>query len=583
MIRSSLRNLVIACAVLGPAELSSQVWRTSWLDYSGTVDGSFNATCPNNAGTPVPRAGKVSFTFNGGGSDAKTNVVSQWYPTSGPRTSRFGQITADGGVSGNQVQFFEGGTFAWSGQFKRGSDGSVEASGAISPQPGDKFGCTGTWRAGTAAAVPLTNKADCAQYRARIRNLDSERFYGLAPRDLYSDLQDARRFLHYSNGRVAGIKNRTLTGSLAEEQKVRSDLYAEVNRLAALHKKALTIGHEIQRLESEARSAGCAMEGSEGAPNTDAARDRAIDQLVGLDSPKNPPRNPSAKTIDVAGVRGSVEVETLGSRGSPRAGSPIPLSEPVTIRTGPGSSVTIQVGSVRKTLQPNTTIRIVPKSTGQPDVIIERGAATVDVRKPVATQIQTQTATTDVGGTVFTVSYDATTGVTGVMVEEGRVTVRSRNPSVRGVTLTPGEYVEVGRNTMTAVLPAPGAPETRGDVTSAGPDTRRNPIGTTQSIDLTGLWRDDTGGGAVYRLRQVGNWLYWLVDGTPKGSYVNISYGQISGNTITGMWVDMPGSPTLSGGTLTLRIESNDRLVKVGTSGYGAQAWIRVSSAGGSR
>jgi hypothetical protein len=102
-----------------------------------------------------------------------------------------------------------------------------------------------------------------------------------------------------------------------------------------------------------------------------------------------------------------------------------------------------------------------------------------------------------------------------------------------------------------------------------------------QNFDLTGLWQDHAGG-AIYRVRQVGNRVYWIVDGTPVGSFVNLSYGEISGNTITGIWVDLPGSPSLGGGNLTLRIESNDRLVKVNSSTYyGAQEWNRVGSTGG--
>jgi hypothetical protein len=103
-----------------------------------------------------------------------------------------------------------------------------------------------------------------------------------------------------------------------------------------------------------------------------------------------------------------------------------------------------------------------------------------------------------------------------------------------------------------------------------------------QAIDLTGLWKDDTGGGAIYRLRQFGTRLYWIVDGSPMGSYVNLSYGEINGNTITGIWVDLPGSPSLGGGNLVLRIESNDRIVKVSSSTYyGAQAWTRQGSSSG--
>lgn len=98
------------------------------------------------------------------------------------------------------------------------------------------------------------------------------------------------------------------------------------------------------------------------------------------------------------------------------------------------------------------------------------------------------------------------------------------------------------------------------------------------AYDLTGLWKDESGL-ATYRLRQIGDWVYWGVDGTPMGSFANLSYGQIRGDLLETQWVDLPGSPALSGGTLRLRIESNDRLVKIGSSGwYGAATWTRVGS-----
>lgn len=81
------------------------------------------------------------------------------------------------------------------------------------------------------------------------------------------------------------------------------------------------------------------------------------------------------------------------------------------------------------------------------------------------------------------------------------------------------------------------------------------------------------------RIRQTGTQLFWIVDGTSKGSYVNLAIGAISGNTITGKWVDMPASPTLGGGDISLRIESNNRLMKVSSStNYGAQAWTRLGT-----
>lgn len=104
-------------------------------------------------------------------------------------------------------------------------------------------------------------------------------------------------------------------------------------------------------------------------------------------------------------------------------------------------------------------------------------------------------------------------------------------------------------------------------------------VPVSQSGDLTGLWLDDTGGGAVYRVRQIGNQFYWIVDGTPRGSYVNMAFGTISGGVMTGQWVDLPGSPTLQNGRLDLRIESNNRMVKLSTSGqYSAQVWTRQGS-----
>jgi hypothetical protein len=102
-----------------------------------------------------------------------------------------------------------------------------------------------------------------------------------------------------------------------------------------------------------------------------------------------------------------------------------------------------------------------------------------------------------------------------------------------------------------------------------------------QSFDLTGLWQNP-GGSATYRVRQIGNTLYWSVDGTAVGSYANVFFGEISGNTLSGTWVDLPGSPSLGGGSLTLQIQSNDYFIKIGESNlYAAQEWIRQGTTGG--
>ena len=48
-----------------------------------------------------------------------------------------------------------------------------------------------------------------------------------------------------------------------------------------------------------------------------------------------------------------------------------------------------------------------------------------------------------------------------------------------------------------------------------------------QTFDLTGIWKLNTGI-ELYRLRQVDNRLYWMVDGTPQRGYVNLFVGLIS-------------------------------------------------------
>lgn len=102
----------------------------------------------------------------------------------------------------------------------------------------------------------------------------------------------------------------------------------------------------------------------------------------------------------------------------------------------------------------------------------------------------------------------------------------------------------------------------------------------SQPFDLTGLWQDDTGGGAQYRVRQIGDKLFWNVDARPL--VINVFFGQISGNIITGEWADLPGGQLQGGGTLKLRIESNNRMVKIGESNrYAASIWTRQGEGSG--
>ena len=280
-----------------------------------------------------------------------------------------------------------------------------------------------------------------------------------------AELDPERGLIQKFSRTITGLKNgdrpEPNAPSLQFLEDRRRDHYARVKELDAVVKKFEALRREIIQLESAATIAGCDVgRGSARPPRTGV--ETAIDDLLELDSPNAPATNSLEEMVGVAGVRGNVEVETLGSKGPLTKGTRLPLDFPTTFRTGPGSSVTIQVGSVRKTLQPNSSIKVVPKGNGQVD-FVEQGGATIDVRKPGAYQIQTPNATANVDGTIFTVSYDPSTRTTGVAVEDGRVAVRPRNPgAARGVTLTPAEYVEVTRDAMTAVLPAPGAVQAGG-------------------------------------------------------------------------------------------------------------------------
>jgi len=100
-----------------------------------------------------------------------------------------------------------------------------------------------------------------------------------------------------------------------------------------------------------------------------------------------------------------------------------------------------------------------------------------------------------------------------------------------------------------------------------------------QSYDLSGMWRDDRG--RTMPVRQIGNTVYWSLDARPR--VVNVFVGTLSGSTITGTWVDLPGGWMQGSGTLALRAESNDRFVKVSeNNGPCAESvWVRVGGTGG--
>lgn len=112
-----------------------------------------------------------------------------------------------------------------------------------------------------------------------------------------------------------------------------------------------------------------------------------------------------------------------------------------------------------------------------------------------------------------------------------------------------------------------------------GPGPGTNPPGAVNPAkDLTGLWKNP-GGNAIYRVRQIGTKLVWGIDAVAMGSWANVFQGQISGNTIDGVWEDLPGSPTIGGGRMLLRIESDCRFVRVSSvNPYGADVWVKKDS-----
>ncbi len=102
-------------------------------------------------------------------------------------------------------------------------------------------------------------------------------------------------------------------------------------------------------------------------------------------------------------------------------------------------------------------------------------------------------------------------------------------------------------------------------------------IVSAQSYDLTGYWQSDVGG--CYQIRQSGNEVFWA--GGPSGSFSahNVFHGAIAGNTLTGLWYDLPANTYRAfGASLSVRIESNNKIVKVSESApYRASTWTRVN------
>ncbi len=96
------------------------------------------------------------------------------------------------------------------------------------------------------------------------------------------------------------------------------------------------------------------------------------------------------------------------------------------------------------------------------------------------------------------------------------------------------------------------------------------------SIDLTGTWNCDDG--SKYYIRQIGNTLAWLGEPSDQ-SRTNVAYGKITGSTIEINWMDVPKGSSLGSGSLTLGIESNDKITLVQeTGGFSGTKWTRTET-----
>lgn len=161
------------------------------------------------------------------------------------------------------------------------------------------------------------------------------------------------------------------------------------------------------------------------------------------------------------------------------------------------------------------------------------------------------------------------------LVQDGRLEMQVTNESMGGDPFRGGQkalhltYEWEGR-AYDVVVPEGQSFSIPDERRREGPDGRRE---GAQQEGLTGFWQDDSGG--HYLIRQVGNRIYWVDDGRPK--YLNVFVGTARGRMIDGEWADLPGGQLDNSGSLQLRIESNDRLVKTNSGGvpFGGSVFTR--------
>ncbi|MEZ5040133.1 MAG: membrane dipeptidase [Saprospiraceae bacterium] len=94
---------------------------------------------------------------------------------------------------------------------------------------------------------------------------------------------------------------------------------------------------------------------------------------------------------------------------------------------------------------------------------------------------------------------------------------------------------------------------------------------------LTGVW-DCNDGAATYVREDSNDFIFFSEaknNGTQPG-FANLYIGKRNGSTITGDWVDVPKGTHLGSGKMTLRVESDTRIVRTDNgNGYGGGEWTR--------
>jgi hypothetical protein len=122
--------------------------------------------------------------------------------------------------------------------------------------------------------------------------------------------------------------------------------------------------------------------------------------------------------------------------------------------------------------------------------------------------------------------------------------------------------------------PGPGVPPGPGPLVPPGS------IAPPDNPSLTGSWLANDG---TYYLRQIGDELWWVGVSAgimyPGVESCTVFHGSVTGSGVTGEWSAVPRGALHGHGTLTLRRDGDNQLLRVGeTGGFGPSSWRRPST-----